>query len=167
MKYPTHTVRKHYISPLGPMTLAAAEEKLVGIWFDGQKHQPDPSAWQQVTDHPVLRACASQLTEYFTGGRVVFELPLNLESGTPFQQKVWHALLQIPSARTVSYGALSQGLGQASAVRAVAAAVGRNPLTIVVPCHRVVGGNGALTGYAGGLDRKRELLLLEDARPLV
>lgn len=167
MKFPKHTIRTHYLSPLGPMTLAAAEEKLVGIWFDGQKHQPDPSAWQQVTEHPVLLACASQLTEYFAGGRKEFELPFYLETGTPFQQKVWQALLQIPCGRTVSYGALSQGLAQASAVRAVAAAVGRNPLTIVVPCHRVVGSNGALTGYAGGLDRKRELLLLEDARPLV
>lgn len=161
MKYAIQPVRSTLHSPLGAMTLAARDNALVGVWFDGQRHQPDPSNWQQEDAHPVLRAALEQLQQYFAGERHRFELPLALDSGTVFQQKVWRALLEIASGTTLSYGAVSQAIGQASAVRAVAAAIGRNPLSIVVPCHRVLGANGALTGYAGGLDRKAALLQLE------
>ena len=161
MKFATQPVRCALHGPLGAMTLAARDNALVGVWFDGQRHQPDPSNWQQDDTHPVLRAAATQLQQYFAGERHRFELPLALDSGTVFQQKVWRALLEIASGSTLSYGAVSQVIGQPSAVRAVAAAIGRNPLSIVVPCHRVVGANGALTGYAGGLDRKAALLQLE------
>ena len=161
MKFATQPVRCALHGPLGAMTLAARDNALVGVWFDGQRHQPDPSNWQPDDTHPVLRAALEQLQQYFAGERHRFELPLALDSGTVFQQKVWHALLEIQSGVTLSYGAVSQAIGQASAVRAVAAAIGRNPLSIVVPCHRVLGANGALTGYAGGLDRKAALLQLE------
>jgi methylated-DNA-[protein]-cysteine S-methyltransferase len=109
----------------------------------------------------LLDAAATQLNDYFLGQRQRFELPLDLTQGTPFQQGVWRALLDIRSGETTSYGALAARIGRPQAVRAVGAAVGRNPLGIVVPCHRVVGASGSLTGYAGGLDRKQTLLQLE------
>jgi methylated-DNA-[protein]-cysteine S-methyltransferase len=102
-----------------------------------------------------------QLDEYFAGTRTRFELTLDLQGGTAFQQSVWQALLSIPRGETTTYGDLSRRVGQASAVRAVGAAVGRNPVSIVVPCHRVLGSDGSLTGYAGGLERKEALLRLE------
>jgi len=111
----------------------------------------------------VLRAAASQLTDYVEGRRRVFDLPLDLSHGTAFQQAVWQELRAIPRGATLSYGAISQRLGRPMATRAVGGAVGRNPISVVVPCHRVVGASGALTGYAGGLDRKRALLALESA----
>ena len=111
----------------------------------------------------MLRKADAQLDEYFAGTRTRFDLPLDLQGGTAFQQSVWQALLAIPRGGTTSYGALSQRIGQAAAVRAVGAAVGRNPLSIVVPCHRVLGADGSLTGYAGGLERKSALLQLEGA----
>ena len=103
------------------------------------------------------------MREYFAGTRTAFELPLDLQGGTVFQQSVWQALLSIPRGGTTSYGVISRSIGQPAAVRAVGAAVGRNPVSIVVPCHRVLGAGGALTGYAGGLDRKTALLRLEGA----
>ncbi|MDE2419077.1 MAG: methylated-DNA--[protein]-cysteine S-methyltransferase [Burkholderiales bacterium] len=150
-----------FSGPLGPMTLAAHGDALAGIWFDGQQHQPVSAPWTATRSHPALRQTALQLQEYFAGKRTTFDLLLDLSGGTVFQQQVWRALLDIPSGSTVSYGAISQRIGKPSAVRAVGAAVGRNPLSIVVPCHRVVGANGALTGYAGGLERKIALLQLE------
>ena len=161
MKFSFLPVRSSLQTPLGPMTLAAHERMLVGAWFDGQKHMPDTTDWHIDHHHSVLLATAVQLSEYFAGQRRSFDLPLGLHSGTPFQQKVWRELLQIASANTWSYGMVSAHLGQPRAVRAVAAAIGRNPISIIVPCHRVVGSNGALTGYAGGLDRKAALLQLE------
>ncbi|HAL40009.1 MAG TPA: cysteine methyltransferase, partial [Polaromonas sp.] len=101
--------------------------------------------------------------EYFAGQRNRFEVPLDLACGTAFQQSVWQALLAIPYGRTASYGEVSRRIGKPTAVRAVGAAVGRNPVSIIVPCHRVMGANGSLTGYAGGLDRKTALLKLEGA----
>lgn len=145
------------------MTLAAHGHTLVGAWFDGQKHMPDTTDWPTDTTHPVLLAAAAQLAEYFSGERRTFDIPLRLDSGTPFQQTVWGALLQIPSASTWSYGMMSAHLGQPRAVRAVAGAIGHNPISIIVPCHRVIGSNGALTGYAGGLNRKAALLQLESS----
>jgi len=157
----TPTARSVFHGPLGAMTLAAQGATLVGVWFDGQKHQPDPSTWPWAPESPVLTAAAAQLEAYFAGTLKKFSLPLNLGGGTAFQQSVWRQLLATPHGQTVSYGAIAKALGRPDASRAVGAAVGRNPISIVVPCHRVVGAGGALTGYAGGLDRKTALLQLE------
>ena len=156
-------LRSQTTSPLGTITLATNGDALVGVWFDGQKHQPDFQVWSQRPGHPVLVAAQTQLAQYFAGERTVFDLPLGLRGGTEFQQAVWRALLDIAPGATVSYGELARGIGKTQEVRAVGAAVGRNPLSIVVPCHRVVGADGTLTGYAGGLDRKQALLALEQA----
>ena len=153
--------RAAFHSPLGPMTLAANSQGLCGVWFDGQKHQPDPQAWPQDAAHPVLLQAQAQLAEYFGGQRRVFEVPLDLSSGTAFQQTVWRGLLEIASGTTTAYGELAQRIGKPLAVRALGAAVGRNPISIIVPCHRVLGADGSMTGYAGGLDRKTALLRLE------
>jgi methylated-DNA-[protein]-cysteine S-methyltransferase len=116
-----------------------------------------------VTDdqHPVLQAAAKQLNEYFAQQRTAFDLPISLAWGTAFQKAVWQGLLSIPHGQTCTYGQMAQHLGQPQAVRAVGAAIGKNPLSIIVPCHRVVGALGQLTGYAGGLNRKRHLLEFE------
>jgi methylated-DNA-[protein]-cysteine S-methyltransferase len=150
-------------SPLGPMILAATARGIAGAWFAGQRHQPDMRGWPEDADHPLLQQAIAQLKEYFAGRRTSFDLPLDLQAGTAFQQSVWRALLTIPCGQTTSYARLSHGIGKPQASRAVGAAVGRNPLSIVVPCHRVVGTDGSLTGYAGGLDRKTALLKLERA----
>jgi len=164
MKFSTSAVQTSFDSPLGRIIVAASEDKLLGVWFDGQRHQPDTSSWPMATNHPVLQQAKAQLTEYFAGRRTSFELPLDLGTGTSFQQAVWLALLKIPYGVTRSYGGLSVDIGRPSAVRAVGAAVGRNPFSIIVPCHRVLGSDGALTGYAGGLERKTALLQLEGRR---
>jgi methylated-DNA-[protein]-cysteine S-methyltransferase len=145
------------------MTLAASAKGLCGVWFDGQAHQPDPQQWEMNTTQPVLQAACSQLAAYFSARAARFSLPLDVSVGTPFQQSVWERLRAIPYGVTQSYGEIARYLGQPAASRAVGAAVGRNPLSIIVPCHRVVGSNGALTGYAGGLERKIALLQLEKA----
>ncbi|RZL86979.1 MAG: methylated-DNA--[protein]-cysteine S-methyltransferase [Variovorax sp.] len=150
-------------SPLGGITLAATDAGLAGAWFDHQRHWPDMRDWQTAPDHPELREAAAQLGDYFAGRRSHFDLALDLSHGTVFQQAVWQALLAIPAGKTTSYGALSAGVGNPAAVRAVGAAVGRNPISVIVPCHRVLGSNGSLTGYAGGLERKSALLELEGA----
>jgi methylated-DNA-[protein]-cysteine S-methyltransferase len=147
--------------PLGPMTVAATCHGLAGLFFADQRHLPAIAHWRQEAAHPVLREAAAQVTQYFAGTRTRFELPLDLQGGTPFQQSVWHALLTIPPGATTTYGALSRHIGRPQAVRAVGTAIGRNPIGIVVPCHRVIGSDGTLTGYAGGLDRKSALLRLE------
>ena len=154
-------VRCSYASPLGAMTLAASEQGLTGCWFDTQKHMPDVSRWATRIDNPMLQQAASELQRYFAGETHPFQVPLDIRVGTAFQQAVWRGLLAIGPGQTLSYGELSQRLGRATAVRAVGAAVGRNPLSLFIPCHRVVGANGALTGYAGGLERKQALLELE------
>ncbi len=164
MKFPPSTVYCHYDSPLGQLLLAASGDKLTGVWFDAQRHLPESSGWTHAPQHAALRLAQTQLTQYFAGQRTGFDLPLDLSAGTVFQQRVWRALLAIPFGNTTSYGALSQAIGQATAVRAVGGAVGRNPLGIIVPCHRVIGADGALTGYAGGLERKVALLQLESRR---
>lgn len=162
MRFASSAVQAAYASPLGPIILAADHERLLGVWFEGQSHQPDTSRWPS-GDCAVLDQALTQLTEYFAGERQVFDLPLDLSGGTNFQQTVWRALLQIPSGASMSYGALSARIGQPTAVRAVAGAVARNPLSIIVPCHRVLGAGASLTGYAGGLPRKTALLQLEGA----
>ena len=149
-------------TPLGPMTLAATAQGLAGAWFDGQAHHPGELAAPVQPSHPWLQQAAQELAAYFAGTRNVFGVPLDPQ-GTAFQHSVWLALRGIPSGQLHSYGALAQQLGRPAAARAVGAAVGRNPLSVIVPCHRVVGGSGALTGYAGGLHRKQALLALEGA----
>ena len=143
------------------MTLVAHDQALVWAGFDDQKHALDFSQVPESPQHPMLEMASNALHEYFAGARSQFDVPLDLSSGTAFQQSVWTALMDIPMGATTSYGAISQSVGKPRAVRAVGGAVGRNPISIIVPCHRVVGSNGALTGYAGGLPRKIALLQLE------
>ena len=156
---------KHTVpSPLGPILLAAGPDGLRGAWFNEQAHGPAVSLvaqWRSQPAHPVLLAAANQLNDYFLGERQSFDLPLDLTAGTPFQIAAWTTLLQIAWGNTISYGELAQRMGNPAAVRAAGTAIGRNPLSIFVPCHRVIGTNGSLTGYAGGLHRKQALLRLE------
>ena len=169
MKFAKPIVQTRYDSPLGIIIIAATDQGLAGLWFDGQRHFPMEllaptlvaSPWPHDPDHPVLQEVMRQLGEYFAGVRTAFDVPLDLAYGTAFQQSVWQALLDIPPGGTTSYSEVSARIGKPAAVRAVGAAVGRNPVSIIVPCHRVMGANGALTGYAGGLDRKSALLRLE------
>lgn len=154
-------VYRHYESPLGTLLLAAEEGRLTGVWFVGQKHFPRQVAqWQRRDDEPVLMQACEQLEAYFEGHRQAFSLPL-APKGTDFQRKVWQELEAIGFGKTHTYGELAVRLGTPSAARAVGAAVGRNPLSVIVPCHRVLGASGSLTGYAGGVERKRYLLALE------
>lgn len=148
---------------LGDVLLAANAQGLAGIWFIGQQHWPNTSGWLNASQHPTLQKAAQQLHEYFGGQRTVFDVPLSPAWGTPFQRAVWQALQTVGFGHTVTYGDIAQKMGNLKAVRAVGAAIGRNPWSVIVPCHRVVGANGALTGYAGGLDRKKALLHLEAA----
>ncbi|MFF4160815.1 methylated-DNA--[protein]-cysteine S-methyltransferase [Streptomyces sp. NPDC001678] len=155
-------------SPYGPLTLVATDGVLSGLYMTGQRHRPpqdtfgDRAAEPLDPDGPFPEAI-SQLTAYFAGRRTAFDLPLRLE-GTPFQRRVWEELRRIPYGRTASYGELAERLGAPGAARAVGLANGRNPVGIIVPCHRVVGANGDLTGYGGGLERKR-LLLAHESGP--
>ena len=147
-------------TPLGNVLLARTSRGLAGVWFEGQKDHPGTLTAPEQPDDPVLRAAAAQLRAYFAGGAASFELPLELH-GTSFQRGVWQALLQIGAGRTRSYSEIAQQVGSPRAVRAVGAAIAKNPLSVIVPCHRVIGRSGALTGYAGGMQRKRALLALE------
>lgn len=164
MKLPADLHCTNLDTPLGHLRMAAHDTALVGAWFHDQRHAPDPAVvrqWVAHDNHPVLREAARQLRDYFAHRRTGFDLPLDLSTGTAFQRAVWQALQNIEAGHTLSYSALAQRLNAPTAVRAVAAAVGRNPLSIVVPCHRVLGARGELTGYAGGLPRKAALLQLE------
>lgn len=163
MKLPANTVQTSFVSPLGRLILASADGQLVGTWFADQAHLPDLSACPLDDHNPMMQQAITQLNGYFGGLRTGFDLPLNTGTGTAFQQAVWQALLSIPWGSCCSYSALGKRIGKPAAVRAVGAAVGRNPLSIIVPCHRVIGANGSLTGYAGGLPRKTALLQLEGA----
>jgi methylated-DNA-[protein]-cysteine S-methyltransferase len=151
-------------TPLGPLTLAATARGLAGAWFDGQAHHPGPLAAPHDAGQQWLREAECQLGRYFHGRQMDFSVPVDT-AGTPFQQAVWRALCAIPPGVTTDYGRLAVALGRPRAARAVGAAVGRNPVSILVPCHRVLGRDGTLTGYAGGLERKRALLALEQATP--
>ena len=157
------TAQCRIASPLGTMLLARTKHGLAGAWFELQKHHPDAIDAPERGDDPLLAETARQLREYFAGARSAFDVALDLQ-GTDFQRAVWSALLDIPPGRTTTYGEIARELGVPAASRAVGAAVGRNPVSIIVPCHRVVGSSGALTGYAGGLDRKRSLLRIESDR---
>lgn len=148
-------------SPLGPLTLVAERDALCGVYMYQQRHRPAESTFGR----PVRTAFGqieAQLAEYFAGRRAVFDVPLLLH-GTPFQRAVWQALRDIPYGTIRSYGELAAELGRPGAARAVGLANGKNPLAVIVPCHRLVGSNGALTDYGGGLERKRYLLDLEAA----
>ena len=161
MHFSSSSVYTKMSSPLGTVVLSATDMGLSGIWFDGQKHLPPYKDWQASSDNKFLLQAKAAVDAYFTQKTKRFNIPLDLHAGTSFQQQVWLALLEIPFGRTVTYQQISQHIGAPTAVRAVAGAVGRNPISIVVPCHRVIGSNGTLTGYAGGLDRKLALLTLE------
>ena len=161
MKTNTTTLWCRRETPLGTVRIAARGGALVGIWFDGQKYDAEAGEqWRESPRDPLLREAAKQLDDYFAGRRRRFDLAL-APDGTPFQRKVWRAIAAVPAGETITYGELAKRVGSPSAVRAAGAATGRNPLSIVVPCHRILGAGGALTGYAGGLERKRALLALE------
>jgi methylated-DNA-[protein]-cysteine S-methyltransferase len=148
-------------SPLGRVLLTASDSGLTGLHFVGEKYFPHiESFWREDERAPYIQHARAQLEQYFVGARSVFEVPLD-PSGTPFQLKVWMKLREIAYAETISYGELAQRVGDPNAARAVGAANGRNPISIIVPCHRVIGADGSLTGYAGGMERKKSLLYLE------
>jgi methylated-DNA-[protein]-cysteine S-methyltransferase len=146
-------------SPIGTLTIVADDHAVIAIRFDTDRdrERPDVIAAADRVDHPVLSAAVAQLTEYFAGERTHFDLPL-APTGTAFQQQAWEALRRIPYGSTVSYGEQAAAMGDRRKARAVGAANGQNPIPIVVPCHRVVGANGHLTGFAGGVDTKAWLL---------
>lgn len=151
-------------SPVGPLLLAASDDGLHLIEFHESRHRVSRGPDWEVGDHALLRDAVRQLDEYFAGRRRAFDLPL-APRGTPFQCAVWRTLSGIPFGETISYAQLAQRVGKPTAMRAVGAANGRNPLPIVLPCHRVIGADGSLTGFGGGLPTKRFLLQLEGALP--
>jgi len=151
-------------SPVGPLLLAASDDGLHAIEFHDARHPVKRGDDWRDGNHPLLREAERQLREYFAGKRRSFDLPL-APKGTPFQREVWQALASIPYGRTSSYGELAARVGRPSASRAIGAANGRNPLPIVLPCHRVIGADGSLTGFGGGLPTKQFLLKLEGALP--
>ncbi len=150
-------------SPLGPLLALSSAGRLAGLYFADEARRPRIRPdWVDARDTALFRQAARQLDEYFAGTRQVFDVPLDLH-GTRFQSRVWRALSAIPYGRVMTYGAIARGLRAADAARAVGAAVGRNPIGIIVPCHRAVAAAGGLAGYGGGLGRKRALLDLERA----
>jgi len=154
-------VKTSMSSPVGELKLVASDAGLVAVlWPEDDPKRVRPGDAREDAAHPILRKAVAQLQEYFAGKRSEFDLPLDAR-GTEFQKLVWEQLLAIPYGETRSYGQLAARLGKPTASRAVGAANGRNPLSIVVPCHRVIGTSGALTGFAGGLETKRVLLELE------
>lgn len=150
-------------TPLGQMTIQANEQGLLGAWFETQTTQPEELG-KNDKEHPILIKAIKQLDEYFSGSRKEFDLPLAAE-GTVFQQQVWKVLTTIPFGETWSYQQLADAIGNPKAVRAVGLANGKNPISVIVPCHRVIGKSGKLTGYAGGLERKAALLKIEHWEP--
>jgi methylated-DNA-[protein]-cysteine S-methyltransferase len=168
MKFDASIVQTHIASPLGDMVLGATRHGLAGAWFTDQRHRPESldfknvaHPWPRDDAHPVLKLAARQLGEFFGRNRQAFDLPLDISGGTEFQQSVWQALLKIAHGQVSSYGDIARQINNPAAVRAVGMAVGRNPLGVIVPCHRVLGRDGSLTGYAGGLHRKTWLLAHE------
>lgn len=168
MKFDASIVQTRIQTPLGEMCLAATTNGLAGAWFIDQRHRPESidmknsrQPWPVQDEHPTLQQAVRELQDYFAGKRRVFDVDLDINGGTLFQQSVWHALLKIAHGKTSTYGNIGRQINNPAAVRAVGSAVGRNPLSIIIPCHRVLGGDGSLTGYAGGLSRKTALLKLE------
>lgn len=159
----TTTMRYRTVdSPVGPLTLAGSESTLMHLRMVDQTHEPDRSRWLTADDTAFPEA-VEQLAAYFAGELTEFDLDLELV-GTEFQQKVWAALRTIPYGETRSYGEIAEQIGSPGASRAVGLANGRNPIGIIIPCHRVIGSTGGLTGYGGGIERKRTLLALEKSR---
>ncbi|WP_070380473.1 methylated-DNA--[protein]-cysteine S-methyltransferase [Rhodococcus sp. WMMA185] len=156
------TVHTVIDSPIGPLTLVNVGGVLSGVYMPEHRHRPNPATFGERATSGFEEA-TTQLAEYFDGRRTEFTVPL-AAGGTPFQRRVWDALRTIPYGETWTYGQLAEHVGSPAAVRAVGAANGKNPISIIVPCHRVVGSNGKLTGYAGGLERKRFLLEREAER---
>lgn len=157
---PTHVVLD---SPVGPLTVVVTDGGLSGLYMDLQRHRPAEETFGAPADDPAdkpFAVIAEQLAAYFAGELTEFDVPLNLR-GTPFQNRVWSALQEIPYGETATYGELAAEIGKPSASRAVGLANGRNPVGVIVPCHRVVGSTGDLTGYGGGIERKRYLLDFE------
>jgi methylated-DNA-[protein]-cysteine S-methyltransferase len=154
----THTIID---SPIGELTIVAVEGALSGVYFPGHWTRPDPATFGERSDRG-FEQVERQLAEYFAGERAAFGLAIS-RFGDGFQRKVWSLIERIPYGATTTYGDLAREIGDASLARAVGGAVGHNPLSIIVPCHRVIGKDGRLTGYAGGLERKRFLLELENA----
>ena len=151
-------------TPLGTLLASAEEGALTGLWFVGQKHFPKGvETWADDSDAAPFATVRAQLDEYFAGRRRAFDMPMNPggSRATPFQRDVWKAIAAIPFGKTTTYSALADRCGRPTAARAAGAATGRNPISIVIPCHRILGSSGDLTGYAGGLERKRKLLDLE------
>ncbi|MFJ5137265.1 methylated-DNA--[protein]-cysteine S-methyltransferase [Streptomyces sp. NPDC088707] len=146
-------------SPYDPLTLVAVDGVLSRVHMTGQRHRPPEETFGEPDPRPFGEAIR-QLDAYFAGELTAFDMPLNL-NGTPFQLRVWEGLLRIPYGETRTYGELAEELGNPAASRAVGLANGKNPVSIIVPCHRVVGAGGSLTGYGGGLDRKQRLLAFE------
>ena len=150
-----------YASPSGKILLIASDQGLSGVYFERQKYFPETaSEWTRDARHAPLEQAKHELVEYFAGRRRYFEVALSPE-GTPFQRAVWRAISTVRFGETITYGELARRAGHPGSARAAGAATGRNPIGIFVPCHRIMGSNGALTGYAGGLERKRALLALE------
>jgi methylated-DNA-[protein]-cysteine S-methyltransferase len=148
-------------SPIGELTLTSDGEALTGVFMETRRHSPEIMPdWGRRDDAAILRAAREQLAAYFAGRLRDFDIPLRM-TGTPFQKTVWNELKNIPYGMTINYGELAQRIGNPKASRAVGLANGRNPVSIIVPCHRVIGANGSLTGYGGGIERKRSLLALE------
>ena len=159
--HPKLQVQARLATPLGEMTAAATAAGLAGLWFDGQAHHPGPLALPVDAGQRWLLATQAALDAYFNGAPDPLRgLLLDLH-GTPFQQAVWRSLQALPRGATSSYGRIASAAGSPTAVRAAGAAIGRNPVSILVPCHRVLGQDGSLTGYAGGLHRKQALLVAE------
>jgi methylated-DNA-[protein]-cysteine S-methyltransferase len=152
----TELCYRHLDSPLGPLLMVGDQRSLTGIYTTPHKYVGEPnSGWRRADG--AFDVAATQLDEYFAGERRAFDLSLRLD-GTPFQQRVWRELIKIPFGQTITYAELARRVGNPAASRAVGAANGRNPISIIVPCHRVIGTGGKLTGYAGGVDMKRRLL---------
>jgi len=152
-------------SPLGPVIAIADDDGIRHVDFVGAKYErPIAPDWVEDPDAPALAACAAQLAEYFAGERTEFELPL-APRGSDFQQRVWREIARVPYGETISYAELAKRAGAPGQARAAGAATGRNPVGVVIPCHRIVGSDGSLTGYAGGVERKRGLLEIEGAMP--
>jgi methylated-DNA-[protein]-cysteine S-methyltransferase len=151
------------VTPLGALFATGAGGALTGVYFEGGRHAPAISPqWVEDPRAQPLEECARQLADFFAGKRQCFDLPM-APRGTPFQQRVWREIAAIPYGETITYAELARRAGAPGSARAAGAATGRNPLSIVVPCHRVIGSAGSLTGYAGGLDRKTRLLEIEGA----
>ncbi|MCE2432532.1 MAG: methylated-DNA--[protein]-cysteine S-methyltransferase [Candidatus Latescibacteria bacterium] len=159
---PRETVWENVASPLGLLTVLASDNGVHAIAFESDQTEQAKINFPRAADHPIINAAVEQLAMYFEGTLKVFDLPLDLR-GTDFQKQVWKLLLEIPFGQTRTYGDLARELGNAGASQAVGAANGKNPVAIVVPCHRVIGASGHLTGYAGGMEKKRFLLTHEGA----